>query len=568
MIERIAQLVREGRLSGISDMRDESDRNGLSIVIELKKGIQPSLVLNRLYKFTPLQSTFGAQLLALVDGEPRLLSLKRALQIFLTHRQEVITRRSEFDLKKAKARQHILDGLLIALGNLDKVIKTIRASADVETAKKRLIAGFKLSEIQAQAILDMQLRRLAALETKKIEDEHKEITKHIVYLEDLLAHPEKVLSIIRDDLDEIEEKYGDDRKTFIDFEGSNDLSEEKLIADDAVLVSITQRGYVKRVLRKSFKAQNRGGVGIKGHATKDEDEVLILVPARNLDTILFFSDRGKVYSERVFRIQQADRTAKGMPIINILNLEANETITAAVPVREFKKDSFFTMATRKGKIKRVALSEFEAVRPSGLIAMGLAEDDALGWVRLTSGKDDVILVTEMGKALRYSETKVRSMGRPAAGVKAINMKNNDQVTSMEVVEKGGELLVISEKGIGKRSKLEQYTPKGRATAGILTTDAKAIGIIGKIAAARVVQKEDELTIISTNGVVIRTRVEDINLAGRATRGVRIMSLGEGDSVATLARITAADLGDPSVEESKEKSGVEGKEKEKPPAKKD
>lgn len=541
LIERIAQLVRERRLKGIADLRDESDRNGLSIVLDLKAGAQPRMVLNRLYKFTPLQSTFGAQLLALVDGEPRLLSLKRALQIFLEHRQEVITRRTQFELAKAKARQHILDGLLIALANLDKVIDTIRKSQDADAAKRRLKKSFKLSDVQAQAILDMQLRRLAALERQKIEDEHKEVTERIAHLEDLLAHPKKILSLIKDDLSEIDEKYGDDRRTTIDYEGSGDLSEEKLVADEAVLISITQKGYVKRVLAKTYKAQNRGGVGIKGHATKDEDLVLIMVPARTLETVLFFSDRGKVYSERVFRIPDADRTARGVPIINILNVGPSETITAAVAVPDFKAANFCTMATRSGKIKRVALEEFEAVRPSGLIAMGLADEDALGWVRLTSGKDEVILVTEMGKALRYSEAEVRSMGRPAAGVKAISMKAGDKVTSMEVLERGGDLLVVSEKGIGKRTPLKGYPVKGRATGGVLTTDAKALDIIGRIAGARVVQKKDELTIISSNGKVIRTRVEDIKRAGRATRGVRLMNLGEGDSVATLARIAAADL---------------------------
>ncbi|MDA1329674.1 MAG: DNA gyrase subunit A [Chloroflexi bacterium] len=541
LIERIAELVRSGRIDGIADLRDESDRNGLSIVLDLKAGAQPLMVLNRLYKYTPLQSTFGAQMLALVDGEPRLLSLKRALQIFIEHRQEVITRRSKFELEKAQARLHILDGLLIALANLDKVIKTIRESEDADAAKEALMSGFKLSDKQAQAILDMQLRRLAALERQKIEDEHKEVTKRIAFLEDLIASPKKILGVIRKDLTELGEKYGDERKTFIDIEGSNDLSEEKLVADEAVLVSITEKGYVKRVVAKSFRAQNRGGVGIKGHATKDEDEVLILVPARTLDTILFFSDRGKVYSERVFRIPDADRTARGVPIVNVLNMSSNETITAAVVVADFKQANFCTMATRKGKIKRVALEEFEAVRPSGLIAMGLASDDALGWVSLTSGKNDIILVTELGKALRYAEDNVRAMGRPAAGVKAITMKKGDALTSMEVIEKGGDLLVIGANGIGKRTPLDEYPAKGRATGGVLTTDAKALKKVGRIAVARVVQKADEVTIMSTNGVVIRTKVNEIKQAGRATMGVRLMNLGKGDSVATVARIAAADL---------------------------
>jgi DNA gyrase subunit A len=444
-------------------------------------------------------------------------------------------------LEKARARAHILDGLLIALANLDAVIDTIRKSDDADAAKVALVKNFKLSELQAQAILDLQLRRLAALERQKIEDEYKAVMDNIAYLEDLLANPKKMLALIKGDLIELEEKYGDERRTMIDLDGSNDLSEEKLVADEAVLISITERGYVKRVLAKSFKAQGRGGVGIKGHATKDEDEVLLLLPARTLDTALFFSDRGKVYSERVFRIPAADRTAKGLPIVNVLNVGPNETITAAVVVKDFKDASFCTMATRQGKIKRVELHEFEAVRPSGLIAMGLADDDALGWVRLTSGKDDVIIVTEEGKALRYSENEVRAMGRPAAGVKAISLKKTDVVTSMEVVEKNGDLLVVSEGGTGKRTPLADYPTKGRGTGGVLTTDAKMLDRIGRIAAARVVQKADEVTIISSGGVLIRTRVEDIKQAGRATMGVRLMNLGEGDSVATVARIAEADL---------------------------
>jgi len=553
LIERIAELVRAGRLEGIADLRDESDREGLSIVLELKAGAQPRMVLNRLYKFTPLQSTFAAQMLALVQGEPRLLSLKRALQLFIEHRQDVITRRSQFELEKARARAHILEGLLKALANLDAVIETIRKSADAEVAKERLITGFKLSEKQAQAILDMQLRRLAALERKKIEDEHKEVAERIAYLQDLLKHPKKILALIKNDLVEMDKAYGDARKTSIDAEAKGDVTEESLVADEAVLVSITQQGYVKRVAAKSFKAQVRGGAGVKGHATKDEDQVLILVPARTLDTILFFSDRGKVYSEKVYRIPDADRTARGTPIINILSVSASETITAAVAIPDFKAAEYCTMATRLGKIKRMALSEFEVVRPSGLIAMGLDKDDQLGWAGLTSGKDEVILVTELGQALRFSVKGVRSMGRQAAGVRAIRMKGDDRLASMEVVEPGGDLLVVTAKGYGKRTPLKEYSVKGRGTGGIKTTDVKALSSIGRIAVARVVQKSDEVTIISSGGVVLRTAVKDIKQAGRPTRGVRVMHLAEGDSVATLARIPAigSNRSAPSQENGKE-----------------
>lgn len=551
LIERIAELVREGRLEGVADLRDESDRDGLSIVVELKAGAQPKMVLNRLYKYTPLQSSFAAQILALVGGEPRLLSLKRCLQLFIEHRQDVVTRRSQFELEKAQARAHILEGLLKALANLDAVIETIRKSADAEAAKTKLMTRFKLSDKQSQAILDMQLRRLAALERKKIEDEHKEIAARIATLQDLLKHPKKILTLIKEDLTEMEKVYGDERKTSIDKEGKGDVTEESLVADEAVLVSITQQGYVKRVAARAFRAQNRGGSGVKGHATRDEDQVLILVPARSLDTILFFSNRGKVYSEKAYRIPDADRTARGTPIVNILNVSTNETITAAVAVPDFKAAEFCIMATREGKIKRMPLSEFEAVRPSGLIAMGLDKEDHLGWAGLAGGKDHIILVSQHGQALRYSVQKVRSMGRQAAGVKAIKMKADDHLASMEVVEPGGDLLVISTQGYGKRTPLGQYPVKGRGTSGVKTTDVKAQTTIGHIAAARVVQKADEVTIISSSGVVLRTAVKAIKQAGRATRGVRIMHIAMGDSVAALARIPAVGGVDAAQENGKE-----------------
>jgi DNA gyrase subunit A len=543
LIERIAELVREGRLEGIADMRDESDREGLSIVIELKAGAQPRMVLNRLYKYTPLQSTFAAQMLALVEGEPRLLSLKRALQIFVEHRQVVIARRTKFELEKAKARAHILQGLLKALANLDEVIETIRKSKDADTAKEALMTRFKLSEKQSQAILDMQLRRLAALERKKIEDEFKELKERIAFLEDLLKSPKKILAAIKEDLGELEKAYGDDRRTLIDAEGNGkeELTEESLIADEAVLVSITQQGYIKRVMAKTYRPQTRGGAGVRGHATKDQDEVVILVPARTLDTILFFSDRGKVYSERAYRIPDADRTARGTPVINILSMSNGETITAAVPVPDFKAAEFCVMATVKGKIKRMALTEFEAVRASGLIAIGLDSGDKLMWVRLAGGKDQVIMATQLGKALRFPIASVRPMGRQAAGVKALTVKGKDQLAGMEIVEPNGDLLVVTTKGYGKRTSLKEYASKGRGTSGMLTVDTKAFDAIGTIAAVRVVQTADEVTLISSNGVVLRTRVKDIKLAGRATRGVRLMQLAEGDHVATLARISAADL---------------------------
>jgi DNA gyrase subunit A len=541
LIERIAELARNGKLDDVSDLRDESDRRGMSIIVELKRGAQPKKVLNQLFKYTPLQSTFGVQLLALVDDEPRLLSLKRALQIFIDHRRQVITRRSEYDLEKARDRAHVLAGLLIALANLDDVIHTIRQSADADVAKERLMARFNLSERQAQAILDMQLRRLAALERQKIEDEQRQMLERIAYLEDLLANPKKILGVIKDDLNELVESYGDERRTHIAVEASEDFREEDLVPDEAILISITERGYIKRVMAKAFRAQARGGRGVTGHTTKDEDEVLMMLPARTLHTILFFSDKGKVYSEKAYQIPDADRTGRGIPVVNVLALDADETITAAVSVPDFGKAGYFTMATRKGRIKRVELSEFASVRPSGLIAINLDEDDQLGWVRLTNGSDDILLVTERGQALRFPETDVRSMGRTAAGVNGIRLKKGDFVTSMEVAEAGGDLLVVTTRGYGKRTPLQEYPIKGRATGGVLTIDKNALRKVGLISAARVVQVADHLTMISSNGVVLRTKVKEISESGRATRGVKLMNLGNGDSVASIARIAYADL---------------------------
>jgi DNA gyrase subunit A len=541
LLERIAELVRGGKLDEIVDLRDESDRRGMSIVIELRRGAQPKKVLNQLYKFTPLQSTYGVQMLALVDGEPRLLGLKRALQVYIDHRREVIIRRSQFQLDKARARAHILEGLLIALANLDEVIQTIRQAPDADVAQQRLMTRFKLTERQAQAILDMQLRRLAALEREKIQEEQRQILERIANLEQLLANPRQILDVIKKDLQELVEKFGDKRRTHIAPDANEDFREEDLVPDEAVLISITHRGYIKRVAAKSFRAQGRGGRGVTGHATRDEDAIMMMFPARTLNTLLFFSDRGKVYAEKAYQIPDADRTARGIPIVNVLTLDPGETITAAVAVPDFEAANYCTMATVKGRIKRVSLSELASVRPSGIIAISLENGDELGWARLTDGKSSIILVTGRGQALCISEKTVRTMGRQAAGVTGIRLSGNDTVTSMEVVEPGGDLLVVTEKGFGKRTPLTEYPIKGRATGGVATIDQKSLSVIGPIASARVVQPADDITIISSGGVILRTKVKDIRQSGRATRGNRIMGIQEDDKVASLARIAAADL---------------------------
>jgi DNA gyrase subunit A len=541
LIERIAELARSGRIDDISDLRDESDRRGMSIIVELKRNAQPRKVLNQLYKYTPLQSTYGAQMLALVDGEPRLLSLKRALRFFIEHRREVITRRTQFQLEKARARAHILEGLLIALNHLDDVIETIRQSPDADTAKERLMTRFSLSEKQAVAILDMMLRRLAALEQRKIEDEQRQVLERIASLEDLLANPKKILDLIRTDLAELAETYGDERRTHIAFGASDEFNEEDLVSDEAVLISITERGYIKRVSAKAFRAQGRGGRGVTGHAMKEEDEMLILIPARTLDTILFFTDKGKVYSERAYQIPDTARTGRGIPMVNVLGVYPGETVTAAVAVPKFDAAEYCIMATRRGRIKRLQLSAFASVRPSGLIAINLAEGDEMGWMRVTDGNCEVVMVTEQGQALRFTENQIRTTSRTAAGVIGIRLKKDDQLTGMEVIEPGGDLLTITTQGYGKRTPLNQYVAKSRATLGVSTIKKTSMESIGTIAAARIVQEADDLTIISSNGVVLRTKVKQIKQAGRATKGVHLIGLHEGDSVASIARIAAADL---------------------------
>lgn len=541
LIERIAELVHAGKIDAISDMRDESDRRGMSIYIELKRGAQPKKVLNQLYKYTLLQTTFGVHMLALVENEPRALSLRRALQVYVEHRQNVIKRRSEFELEKARARAHILDGYLIALANLDDVIQTIRESPDAEVAKSRLVERFKLSEIQAQAILDLQLRRLAALERQKIEDEYKEVLARIAYLEDLLTHPRKILDVIKEDLIEMSAKFGDERRTKISIEAREDFKEEDLVADESVLISITQRGYIKRVASTTYRSQNRGGRGIIGQNVHEEDEIIMIIPARTLHTVLFFSDRGKVYAEKVYQIPDAGRTDKGISISNVLSLDANEKITAAVNVPDFNAAAYCTLVTVRGRVKRMKLSELSSVRPSGLIAINLDAGDQLGWAKLTSGKNEIILVTANGNALKYPENQMRPMGRNAGGVIGIHLRSGDQVAGAEVVEEGADLLVVTEGGFGKRTPIKEYNAKSRGSQGMATINQKSIHEIGRIAVARIVTKDDDLTLISASGIVMRMKAAKVSQTGRATRGVKLMELEKGNRVASIARIAAKDV---------------------------
>ncbi len=539
LIERIAELANQGKITEISDLRDESDRHGISIIVELKRGTQPKKVLNQLFKHTQLQQTFGVQILALVDREPRLLSLKRALQIYIDHRLEVITRRTQFELDKALHRQHILEGLLIALDHLDEVIETIRNSADADVARLELMSRFSLTEIQATAILDMQLRRLAALERQKLEDEYKEISAQVDYLRGLLADNKKILALIKEDVLELKEKFGDERRTRVAFDLAADLNMEDLVQDEDIFISITRKGYVKRTPVAAYRVQGRGGRGLIGMGTRDEDELEHLFAAGTLNHVLFFSDRGKVYSERAYEIPEFDRTAKGISLMTILPLMPTEKITAALAVHSFADAEYLTMITRKGRIKRVRVDAFEHVRTSGLIAIGLDEDDALGWVKITEGEQDLILVSERGRAIRFNEEDVRSMGRTAAGVYSMRLEEDDQLTGADVVAPSCDLLLITEKGYGKRTPLDEYRRQSRYGKGVRAMNLS--NITGKIVSARVVSEDDEVTFISSSGIILRTPVNTISRQGRYSRGVTVMDLKLGDAIVSVAIVREGHL---------------------------
>jgi len=539
LLERIADLVRYGKLKDISDLRDESDRNGLSIVIELKRGAQPKQVLNRLYKYTSLQATFGINMLALLDNEPRVLPLKRSLTAYIEHRLDVITRRTQYDLDKARHRAHILEGLRIALGHLDDVIQTIRQSENADAARTELMRKFGLSEVQAQAILDMQLRRLAALERQKIEDEYQEVMQTIAYLEDLLANPQKILSLIKEDLIDVKETYGDARRTRILVDVTGDFDEEDLVKKEDVLVSITERGYIKRVPIRTFRAQGRGGRGVMGMTTRDEDEVMFFFAANTHDTILYFTDKGKVYSEKAYQIPDGSRISKGVSIINLINIDPGERITATITIPDFEQAEYLIMLTRKGRIKRTDLREFESVRPSGLIAISLDDDDSLGWVKQTNGNDEVMVVSYRGQAIRFDENDVRAMGRTAAGVNAMRLKKNDEICSMDIVDPDGSLLVVTEKGYAKRTPLVEYHVQRRNGSGVRTLSSQ-MSRTGGIVGARVAPDDGDVTIISRDGMVLRTAIKHISQLSRATQGVRVMNLKGNDVVASVAVITSQD----------------------------
>jgi len=537
LLEKIADLVKDKRIEGIADLRDESDRDGMRIYIEVKNDANPHTVLNNLFKHTPMQLAFNLNMLALVDGQPQTLPLKAVIAHHVDHRREIVRRRTEFELGKARERAHILEGLKIALDNLDEVIRTIRESADVETARRNLMAGFDLSELQAQAILDMRLARLAALERKKIEDEYLAVIQQIAELEDILANPARILAIIKDELTELKRKYAGERRTRVVDDSSREMTDEDLIADEDVVVTISRRGYIKRQPVATYRRQGRGGKGIIGHVTREEDAVDCLLVANTHDWALFFTNRGRVFSAKVHNVPDASRQAKGIPIINLpgVQVEAGEVPTATLMVPDFTAGSFLVMATRKGTVKKTPLEQFEKVRSSGIRAITLADGDELAWVDVATGSDDVIIATAAGKLARFAEGEVRPMGRDAAGVIGIRLaRAGDEVVAMSVVQPGTDLLVLSETGYGKRVALREFRRKHRGGQGVMLIPLEGRKT-GRVAAVQqVTEADEELLLISAGGQVVRTETRTINRYSSGARGVITMRLNEGDRVVGIA----------------------------------
>ena len=533
LIEKIAELVRDKKIEGISDLRDESDREGMRIVIELKRDANPNIVLNNLYKQTQLQTTFGIIMLALVNDEPRILNLKQMLSYYLDHQKEIIIRRTQFDLNKAEERAHIVEGLKIALDNIDEVINIIRSSKEESIARTRLMDSFKLSEKQAQAILDMRLRRLTGLEREKLEEEYESLIKEINKLREILASEKLIYNIIKEELLEIKEKYGDRRRTKI-MPSVDEIDIEDMIEEEDVIITLTHFGYIKRTPEDTYKTQKRGGKGITGLTTREEDFVEDLFITSTHDTMLFFTNKGKVYSLKAYEIPEGGRQAKGTAIINLLNLTKGERVSAVVPIEKYDPESNLVFITKKGTIKKTRLDQFKNIRKNGIIAINLREKDELIDVRKTNGKREIVVVTANGMSIRFHEEDVRTMGRSATGVKAISLKKDDRVVAMDLVEEGSDLLVVSEYGFGKRTSLDEYKVQKRGGVGLKTYNTKKK--TGKLVSAKVINENDEIIMISTSGIIIRLKAKDISVMGRSTQGVTLMKLGnEEDKVMAVAK---------------------------------
>jgi len=547
----IAELVNERRIEGISDIRDESDRQGMRLVIELKRDAQVDAVLNALYKHTSMQTSFSINMLALVDGQPRVLPLEQMLKHYIAHRRDVVARRTRYELTRARNRAHILEGQTIALDNLDAVITLIRASASSAVALTSLMERFGLSEAQGQAILELRLSRLAALERQRIADELAEVRVRIADLEGILSDPARIDAIILGELDDLKTRFGDDRRTRIVAAEIDNLTAEDLIAPEEVVVTMTTKGYVKRLPSSTYRAQGRGGKGIMGMVTRDADAVAHLFVTNTHDNILFFTNRGRAFQLKVYELPEAGRTARGVPVANIIAAEPGERVTAALTFEKGQSDGYIVMATTRGTIKRTSLYDFRNVRRSGLIAIGLNDDDELAWVQLSTGNEDIMLVTSDGRAIRFEQEDVRSMGRPAAGVRGIRLQPDDRVVAMGLVAEGGDLLIVTEEGYGKRSPLKDYPTHGRGGGGVATIrPGEKIGSI--VAAAITTDELGDLILMSAGGQVIRQGLDHVPQLGRATQGVRLMRLNEGDNVVSMAFL--GDSGDESGESGGESGG--------------
>ena len=537
LIEKMADLVREGKVEGISNIRDESDRDGMRIVIELKRDGQPAVTLNQLFKHTQMQVTFGVIMLALVNGQPKVLTLQQMMQYFLDHRMDVLIKRTQFDLDAAERRAHILEGYIIALDNIDAVIQTIKKSRDTETAKTNLMKKFKLSEIQAKAILDMRLQRLTGLEREKIEDEYKEILKFIEKLKGILTNEKKRWQIIREELLVLKEKYADERRTKIEMQ-LQEFKLEDIIAEEDVVVTISHAGFIKRFPVSGYRRQGRGGKGVTGAGTREEDFIEHMFVASTHHYIMFFTDKGKCYWLKVHEIPEGGRATKGRSILNLIEKDKEENITAFVSVKEFTDDKYVVMATEQGTVKKTVLSAYSNIRKGGIIAINLSGNDRLIEAKLSEGNNDIVIGTRDGMAIRFNEKDVRDMGRTATGVRGIKLGKKDAVIGMLVIKNATTLMVVTEKGFGKRSEIEDYRITKRGGKGVITV--KTSDRNGKLIAMKEVNDADELVIITTGGMVIRQAVHELRVMGRNTQGVRLIRLNEGDDIADIARVIPED----------------------------
>ncbi|OCS84443.1 DNA gyrase subunit A [Caryophanon latum] len=538
LIEKIAELVRDKKIDGITGLRDESDRNGMRIVIEVRRDANANVVLNNLYKQTPMQSSFGVNMLALVNGQPKVLGLKEMLFHYLEHQKIVIERRTKFELQKAEARAHILEGLRIALDHIEEIIKIIRSSRNGEEAKPQLMERFSLSDKQSQAILDMRLVRLSGLEREKIEEEYQELQNLIQELKEILANEEKIVTIVRSELLEVKERYNDTRRTEITVGGLEMIEDEDLIPQENSVITLTHKGYIKRLAANTYRSQKRGGRGVQGMNTNEDDFVEHLLYTSTHDVILFFTSKGKVYKAKGYEVPEFGRTAKGLPLVNLLNIEKGEHVTAMIRVNGYKEDEFFVFTTKQGITKRTSVSQFANIRTNGLIAIGLHDDDDLISVRLTDGSKQIILGTHDGMAIRFDEQQIRAMGRNAAGVKGIKLREGDYVVGMEVVEPDQEVLVVTENGYGKRTSESEYRIQSRGGVGLKTIHVTEKN--GKMVALKTVDGLEDVMLMTINGMIIRMDIDDISVIGRSTQGVRLIRLADDERVSSVAKVLKDD----------------------------